>query len=94
MADNTTPTKHAGGRPKGSPNRVTRTVREAFERAFLRLQTSPRAALHEWAVRNPTEFYKLAARLIPAEMNIGNVAGKIADRILEARKVTGKEPRD
>jgi hypothetical protein len=73
------------------PNKVTRTVREAFERAFLMLQRNDVASLEHWAERNPTEFYKLAARLIPAEMNIGVNAGKIAERLLDARRVTGKD---
>jgi hypothetical protein len=78
------------GRPKGALNKVTRTVREAFERAFLMLQRNDVASLETWASENPTEFYKLAARLIPAEMNIGVNAGKIAERLLDARRVTGK----
>jgi hypothetical protein len=59
----------AGGRAKGTPNKVTRTVREAFEKAFEALQDHDEAKLEAWAVRNPTEFYKLASKLIPADVN-------------------------
>lgn len=56
------------GRPKGVPNKVTKTVREAFERAFAALQDTP-ANLAAWAEENPTEFYRLASKLIPAQIN-------------------------
>lgn len=57
------------GRPKGVPNKVTATVREAFERAFTLLQDDDEAKLEAWAKRNPTEFYKLSSKLIPADVN-------------------------
>jgi hypothetical protein len=58
-----------GGRKAGTPNKLTRTVKEAFEEAFNTLQEQPGVKLGEWGKANPTEFYKLAARLIPAEIN-------------------------
>lgn len=62
--------KRAGsGRKKGVPNKLTRTVKEAFEQAFNAMQEQPGVKLKEWGEKNPTEFYKLAARLIPAEIN-------------------------
>lgn len=57
------------GRPPGIPNKVTRTVREAFERAFVLLQDDDNAKLEEWAKSNTTEFYKLASKLIPTEIS-------------------------
>lgn len=57
------------GRPKGVPNKLTRTVRDAFEQAFELLQEDDQAKLSEWAKRNTTEFYKLASKLIPTEIN-------------------------
>lgn len=62
------------GRPKGSQNKLTRSVREALETAFHRLQKDPKAKLSKWARENPTEFYKLAARLIPHDVK---VSGKL-----------------
>lgn len=61
-----------GGRAKGTPNKLTSKVREAFERAFELLQEgddeSP-ARLDNWARLNPDEFYKLASKLIPTEIS-------------------------
>ena len=31
--------------------------------------------LHQWALENPTEFYKIAARLIPAAREISGREG-------------------
>lgn len=56
------------GRPKGAVNKFTRSVREAFEAAFNHLQDLDGVKLEDWAQQNPEEFYKLAARLIPAQM--------------------------
>jgi len=61
------------GRPKGSPNRVTKAAKEAFALAFESLGGVD--ALSTWARKNPGEFYKLYARLIPTE-----VSGEVAVR--------------
>jgi hypothetical protein len=67
-----------GGRQAGTPNKITSAVREAFERAFTALQESDdgSANLETWARANPTEFYKLAAKLIPTDIN-ANVRGTL-----------------
>ena len=63
-----------GGRKAGTPNRITKTVREAFEQVFSQLQGSGTASLFVWAERNPTEFYKLASKLIPHDLGVqGNM---------------------
>lgn len=54
------------GRPKGVPNKLTSTVKDAVKAAFDELQGDPRANLTAWAKKNPTDFYKLAGKLIPA----------------------------
>ena len=73
------------------PNKLTRTIKEAFERAFHHLQGAKGPAqLEEWARANPTEFYRLAARLIPTEIKADVTSDALADMLLEARKRTGK----
>lgn len=54
------------GRPRGSPNKVTASVRVALEQAFEKLGGVK--ALAEWAEDQPTEFYKLYAKLLPVQV--------------------------
>lgn len=58
------------GRKKGSQNKLTRTVKEAFEHVFRDMQADPKnpANLRNWADREPDKFYPLAAKLIPTEV--------------------------
>lgn len=66
------------GRPKGVQNKLTRKVKEAFEATFEDLQRGGGpSSLGAWAKDNPTEFYKIASKLIPAELN-ANVTGNLA----------------
>jgi hypothetical protein len=52
------------------PNKITRTVRVSFEEAFRSLNLDPDQpyALVNWAKKNPTEFYRLASKLIPVQV--------------------------
>lgn len=65
------------GRPKGSKNKMTLAVKEAFEAAFEDLQGDEKNCLTAWARANPTEFYRIASKLIPSELN-ANVTGNLA----------------
>jgi len=58
-----------GGKVKGTPNKLTRTVKETVLAVFDNLQADPKANLLSWGKENPTEFYKIAAKLIPTEVN-------------------------
>lgn len=60
--------KTGGGSRKGTPNKITRTVKEAFEAAFRQAQDLPGVKLEDWMKDNPTDFYKIAAKLIPTEL--------------------------
>jgi hypothetical protein len=73
--------KGNGGRPKGSRNRLTNDVRQVFHKVYdemgadteirdketgeMRPQTGHEAML-QWARENPTEYYRLYGKMIPA----------------------------
>jgi hypothetical protein len=57
------------GKPKGAKNKLTISVKETVMAAFEDLQNDPKANIVTWGKENPTEFYKIAAKLIPTELN-------------------------
>ena len=57
-----------GGRTKGTPNKLTTSIKEAFVVVFDLLQGNKEANLETWAKENPTEFYKLISKLIPTDV--------------------------
>jgi hypothetical protein len=62
-----------GGRKKGTPNKATTAVKEAFRQAFEDLGGTQ--ALVTWAMENPTQFYQLYSKLIPSEID-ATISGK------------------
>lgn len=50
------------------PNKITRTVKETVLAVFNDLQDDPKVNLKEWAKTKPTDFYNIAAKLIPTEV--------------------------
>jgi hypothetical protein len=64
-----------GGRLPGVSNRFTGAFREAVQIVYNRL--GGHAAFLEWARENQTEYYRIASRLIPGEMQEGNGAGNL-----------------
>lgn len=69
-------TKGNSGKPKGTPNKLTKTVKETILGAFNDLQEDPRANIFSWAKDNPTEFYKIASKLIPTEISANITSNK------------------
>jgi len=61
--------KGEGGRPKGAVNKSTKLVKEVFAEAFAELQEDEFTNLVTWGKDNPTEFYKLASKLIPMQLS-------------------------
>jgi hypothetical protein len=57
---------HGKGRPRGSLNKHHAIVRWGLTEAYRRLGGVE--GLVKWGKRNPTEFYQLLGRLIPAEI--------------------------
>lgn len=54
-----------GGRKVGTPNKVTTAFKDAIR--FVYEDIGGHAAFANWAKENPTDLYKIAARLIPTE---------------------------
>lgn len=60
-------TPKTGGRRKGTPNKTTSSIKQAFLEAFEKLGGVD--ALVKWAAANPTDFCKFYARLLPREIS-------------------------
>ena len=58
--------KKTGGRKKGSLNRITKSFKDAVRTVYEDI--GGHEAFAAWARENPTEFYRIAARLIPTEI--------------------------
>lgn len=43
-------------------------MKETVAQTLEWLQTQPRCNMREWALENPTEFYRIASKLIPTEL--------------------------
>ena len=80
------------GRPKGSKNKSTLQIKEAFLEAFNELGGVP--ALVRWGRSNDTDFYKLAARLIPTEQHISGPGGAALGVILVPHKQIAEHDND
>ena len=57
--------KKTGGRKKGTPNKITASVRDNTINVFD--QIGGVAAMATWARRNRTEFYRLYGKLVPSD---------------------------
>lgn len=70
-----------GGRKTGVSNKIPNTVRDSVFDTFVELQKDSKANLFAWAKNNPTDFYKLSAKLIPkaidvkAEVDLTHITG-------------------
>lgn len=56
------------GRPKGVPNKMTASVKEALETAFESMGGID--GLVQWARRYPSEFFKLWGKLLPTSAQL------------------------
>lgn len=60
--------KKLGGKVKGTPNKITRTVKETVLAVFNDLQSDPKNNLLEFGKKYPRDFYQIASKLIPNEV--------------------------
>jgi len=73
-----------GGRPKGVQNKVTSTVKDNILAVFNGLGGTSK--MREWAEENQTEFYRIYAKLLPADIKLsGDPDAPIA--IQEIRRI-------
>ncbi len=57
------------GRPAGSPNRVTATVKETIANVFDKMQDDDETSLETWAKNNVDDFYKVVAlKMLPIQL--------------------------
>jgi hypothetical protein len=61
--------KKTGGRQKGTTNKKYEPLRDVFLGAFHEMQLKPKVNLSEWGESNPTEFYRLCAKLINIQIS-------------------------
>ncbi len=57
-----------GGRTKGSTNKITKSFKELLHATYQALESTPGKSMKEWALNNQTEFYRIASKLIPTEL--------------------------
>ena len=57
------------GKPPGTLNKLTKTVKETVLAVFNELQGEEKNSLKAFAVKNPRDFYQIAAKLIPTEIS-------------------------
>lgn len=59
------PRAPTAGRRKGVPNKITTTMKEMVSATLENLDGI--TGMTKWARENPTEFYKIASKLLPME---------------------------
>lgn len=57
------------GRLPGTQNKLTKTVKETVLEVFNKLQQDPEHDLEWFGTTYPRDFYAIAAKLIPTEIN-------------------------
>lgn len=62
----------SGGRKKGVVNKTTQSIRESILAVYENIGGDKNFS--KWASQEPTEFYKIFARLIPQDQHVsGNI---------------------
>lgn len=65
--------RKTGGRQKGTPNKMSKTVKDNVLSVFDEIGGTDEMAL--WAADNRTEFYRLYSKLLPIESQISGPDG-------------------
>lgn len=77
--------KGNSGRPPGTQNKLTKTVKETVLAVFNDLQDDPKNNLTAFAVKYPRDFYNIAAKLIPTDIKAD------VNHVLQLDQIVGME---
>jgi hypothetical protein len=80
-----------GGRQKGTPNKLTKTVRETFAQVFGELQEDQNTNLKSFATKFPKEFHQIVSKLIPTELEHSGGLTFVGDPFKQIRDNSGIE---
>lgn len=83
--------RKTGGRVKGTPNKSTASVKAALVEAFDRMGGVK--SLIAWGRSEPTEFYKLWAKMLPQEVT-GKDGGPIETKAALTLKIPKIDPNE
>lgn len=75
------------GRPKGTPNKFTGTVKQQVLDTFMAIGGAE--AMATWAGENKTEFYKLFGKLLPRPVEVMGEGGGPLQTEIAIRFVKG-----
>lgn len=84
--------RDGAGRKKGSQNRFTSAIKDAVLETFEKLGGVKHMV--KWAEKNQTDFYKIAAKLIPQQINadVSHFDGEASDYTDEELEQMLREP--
>jgi hypothetical protein len=68
--------KNNPGKQKGVVHTYTKTVKDSVLHVFQLLQSDPKHSLEAFAKTHPKDFYNIASKLIPTEVN-ANLTSKV-----------------
>lgn len=87
--------KKTGGRQKGTPNKLQMSMKHAIQTVYDKLQDGrggDHAHFLAWAQSEPTEFYRIASKLLPIQTEVtGADGGPVQVHRIE---LTGVRPSD
>lgn len=66
-------TNNINGRPKGALNKNTIEIKNLIIDVLRDMQADKEHNMLQWAKSNPTEFYKIASKLLPSEVKNANL---------------------
>jgi hypothetical protein len=78
------------GRPVGSQNKLTVMFREILKQTIDDMQNDPKHNMLSWAKENPTEFWKIASKLIPVEIK-AHIENKVIRVTLKGKLNQGNQ---